>query len=107
MAHFKLETENPIPRISVEASERVTKVNEQQKEAARIREAIDLRIGAYGPIGHQLDKLWHDIDDGRIMADTETSNTWYAHVKSAKANFIIPEETLSVGVNPFVDANTS
>ena len=32
----------------------------------------------------QLDMLWHDIDEGRIHANTTSANSWYSHIKKVK-----------------------
>lgn len=37
----------------------------------------------YPDIGDQLDKLYHDIDDGKLGEDAKTG-TWYAAVKQVK-----------------------
>lgn len=82
MAEFKLETKNPIiphKRIPGKFTTTDKQLNMVSKQAE-----INSRIAQYGSIGVQLDKLWHDIDDGRIVADTETANTWYQHVKQVK-----------------------
>jgi len=37
----------------------------------------------YGDIAMQLDKLWHDIDDGKFGADAKTG-TWFLAIKQVK-----------------------
>jgi len=39
----------------------------------------------YPDISDQLDKLWHDIDEGKLGADAKTG-AWYNTVKSVKDN---------------------
>tara|TARA_R100001530_G_scaffold67462_1_gene48092 strand:- start:3585 stop:3887 length:303 start_codon:yes stop_codon:yes gene_type:complete len=43
----------------------------------------DLRRGAYGPVGDQLDMQWHDLVDG--------TTTWKDHVAAVKAAHPKPE----------------
>jgi|TARA_R110002110_G_scaffold109622_3_gene273370 hypothetical protein len=38
------------------------------------------RIEAYGVLEDQLDKIWHDIDAGKL----DKTGAFYAHVKSVK-----------------------
>ena len=38
------------------------------------------RHNKYDQIGEQLDKLWHDIDEGKL----DKTGSFYAHVKSIK-----------------------
>ena len=40
------------------------------------------RLG-YGDIAVQLDKLWHDIDDGKFGEDAKTG-TWFLEIKQVK-----------------------
>tara|TARA_X000001382_G_scaffold63624_1_gene44038 strand:- start:2746 stop:2934 length:189 start_codon:yes stop_codon:yes gene_type:complete len=42
------------------------------------------RLG-YGDVAVQLDKLWHDIDDGKFGADAKTG-TWFLAIKQVKDN---------------------
>ena len=44
------------------------------------------RQNKYEQLGEQLDKLWHDIDDGKLGADAKTG-TWFAAVKAVKDEF--------------------
>jgi len=37
----------------------------------------------YLSYNEQLDKLWHDINNGKF-GDTAKTGTWYTHVKSVK-----------------------
>ena len=43
----------------------------------------------YPDISDQLDKLWHDIDDGKLGADAKTG-AWYNAVKTVKTNIPKP-----------------
>ena len=43
---------------------------------------IEDRGNAYGPLGKQLDLLWHDMDEGRI-AGKDTSR-WFGALRSVK-----------------------
>ena len=109
MAEFKLEILNPIPpRPKIAPGKHAT--NDYSIELMHRTGILKRRMAAYGPIAGQLDKLWHDIDDGRIIADTESSNTWYAHVKLVKDSFVVPPmpvasntstETITTSFNPF------
>ena len=83
MAEFKLEINNPIisPK-KVAPGKYVT--TDYDKDRLLRQSEVGNRISQYGNIGRQLDMLWHDIDNGKIVADTETANTWYAHVKRIK-----------------------
>ena len=47
------------------------------------------RAGAYPSIGEQLDKLYHDIDDGKLGSDAKTG-TWYATIKATKDKYAKP-----------------
>jgi len=38
------------------------------------------RVEAYGVLSEQLDKIWHDIDEGKL----DKSGEFYAHIKSVK-----------------------
>ena len=38
------------------------------------------RQNKYEQLGEQLDKLWHDIDEGKL----DKTGSFYAHVKSVK-----------------------
>ena len=40
------------------------------------------RLG-YGDISVQLDKLWHDIEDGKFGEDAKTG-TWFLAIKEVK-----------------------
>jgi hypothetical protein len=58
--------------------------------------AIDSeRLHLYGRLHDQLDMLWHDIDNGKIQADTTSANTWYQHIKEVKID------------HPYLVANTA
>jgi|TARA_Y100000356_G_scaffold129565_1_gene130779 hypothetical protein len=40
-------------------------------------------VATYPPLGEQLDKLWHDIDGGKLGADAKTGS-WYLAIKQVK-----------------------
>ena len=61
------------------------KKKEQEEQQEKQRPLIN-RLTAYGPIGDQLDKIWHDMDEGRIEVNKESANTWNQAIKSAKEN---------------------
>ena len=44
-----------------------------------VRENI-VRQAGYEIIAEQLDKLWHDIDDGKL----DKTGSWYTHIKAVK-----------------------
>jgi hypothetical protein len=46
---------------------------------------------AYPSIEDQLDLLWHDVDAGKIQADTTSANTWYQTIKGVKENNPLPK----------------
>ena len=50
---------------------------------------------AYPQIGDQLDMLWHDIESGRIVADTESANTWFQHIQGIKDEIPLTELKIS------------
>ena len=39
----------------------------------------------------QLDMLWHDIDSGKISANTTAPETWYQRIKIIKENNPLPK----------------
>ena len=39
------------------------------------------RTSSYPPMAVQLDMLWHDIDSGKISANTTAEGTWYQRIK--------------------------
>ena len=45
--------------------------------------------GSYPSISDQLDKLYHDVDDGKFGSDAKTG-TWYAAIKATKDKFTKP-----------------
>ena len=45
--------------------------------------------GSYPSIPDQLDKLYHDIDDGKFGTDAKTG-AWYAAVKAVKDKYTKP-----------------
>ena len=51
----------------------------------------DDRVKAYPEITDQLDKLYHDIDDGLLGEDAKTGS-WYLAVKEVKDNNPKPSE---------------
>ena len=46
-------------------------------------ELLYTRRFGYGDVAVQLDKLWHDINDGKF-GDSAKTGTWYTHIKSVK-----------------------
>ncbi len=50
-----------------------------------IEQIDEKRVQEYGDIGSQLDKLWHDIDDG-IFGEGAKLSTWYVDNKAVKDN---------------------
>ena len=48
-----------------------------------------LIAGSYPSISDQLDKLYHDVDDGKFGADAKTG-TWYAAIKATKDKYQKP-----------------
>ena len=44
---------------------------------------ISLRSEQYNIWQHQLDLLWHDINDGKLGEDAKTGQ-WYNHIKNIK-----------------------
>lgn len=44
---------------------------------------VPARVAEYEPLKLQLDKLWHDIDDGKFGADAKTGS-FYASIKAIK-----------------------
>ena len=64
------------------------KIQELQEEILEKRDIYLNQLGQvktrsylYGPTEMQLDMLWHDMDEGRIYADTTSENSWYLHIK--------------------------
>jgi|TARA_R100000030_G_C3233688_1_gene118866 hypothetical protein len=55
--------------------------------AGNTKETLDAvltkRRKEYLSYNEQLDKLWHDINDGKF-GDTAKTGTWYTHIKSVK-----------------------
>ena len=49
-----------------------------------------MNAGSYPSISDQLDKLYHDVDDGKFGADAKTG-TWYAAVKATKDKYQKPD----------------
>ena len=49
------------------------------------------RTSSYPPIIVQLDMLWHDIDSGKINANTTAEGTWYHRIKMIKENNPLPK----------------
>lgn len=62
-----------------------------QKEQEELNKPIAARVEGYPPMQEQLDMLWHDIDSGKINADTLSANTWYQTVKNHKENTPMPK----------------
>ena len=57
-------------------------------EYARFR-TDSMLTDSYPNISDQLDKLYHDIDDGKFGADAKTG-TWYAAIKAVKDKYTKP-----------------
>mgnify|MGYP001165642902 CR=1 FL=1 len=98
---MKFQRDNSANRLTPEIVAQKRAENEalkkaQAEEAKKIqaeRDAIEAaekplkdRLAAYPPIGDQLDMLWHDIDEGRLEANTTFANTWYHTIKTVKIN---------------------
>jgi hypothetical protein len=49
------------------------------------------RTSSYPPVVIQLDMLWHDIDSGKISANTTAEGTWYQRIKIIKENNPLPK----------------
>jgi hypothetical protein len=64
-----------------ELAEAQKKVSEESK---KLMNPIISRTIQYGLVADQLDRLWHDIDEGRIQADKTSANSWYGTIKSVK-----------------------
>jgi hypothetical protein len=87
MAKFQLKVENkiiPKPKPVDEAPPIPT------YESAMIQ-VYKMRSYLYRPATEQLDMLWHDINEGKIQADTTSANTWYQHVKAVKDSIPLPD----------------
>lgn len=90
-------------QLQIEEKNRVTPVRQELNTTPLLTEA-DLarklaganRRDKYGSIGDQLDMLWHDINEGRIQADTANTNTWYNHIKTSKENYPMPAVNNSI-----------
>ena len=48
-----------------------------------LTDILNKRKTEYLSYNEQLDKLWHDINDGKF-GDTAKTSTWYTHIKSVK-----------------------
>ena len=57
--------------------------------AQSINEYPYLRKPEYGEINNQLDKLYHDINNG-LFGDNAKTGTWFSHVKSIKEKYPKP-----------------
>ena len=94
MATFKLETKNPIiPRKKIAPGKFAT--TDLQQDLINRNGERNLRRSRYGNIGEQLDMLWHDIESGRIVADTESANTWFQHIQGIKDEIPLTELKIS------------
>ena len=51
--------------------------------ATEEEEILYTRRFGYGDIAVQLDKLWHDIEDGKFGEDAKTG-TWFLAIKQVK-----------------------
>ena len=62
-------------------SDDITQPSEEEINA-KIAELniLDTRKIAYGNITDQLDKLWHDINDGKL----DKTGSWYLAIKTVK-----------------------
>ena len=49
-----------------------------------------MAAGSYPSISDQLDKLYHDVDDGKFGSDAKTG-TWYAAIKATKDKYQKPD----------------
>ena len=71
-----------------EAAEKTKELMEKREEIklqmSEIMKPVYERMMAYGDMDTQFDKLWHDIDQGRIQADKTSANSWYMSIKDAK-----------------------
>lgn len=71
------------------------KLSQKQKELNEVIQRLAHREAAYPPINIQLDMLWHDIDSGRISANTSLEeNSWYSAIKLAKMKTPLEENWL-------------
>ena len=57
---------------------------------------IEDRGNAYGPLGKQLDLLWHDMDSGAVPGK---NGRFYAYIASVKASVRKPEWDMDEYVN--------
>ena len=87
MAKFQLNVENKIEPTKDQIPEQAP-ISEYAVEKDR---AYGTRRYLYRPLYEQLDMLWHDIDSGKIQADTTSANTWYQHIKSVKEFRPLPD----------------
>ena len=87
MAKFQLKVENKIkPSYKLIKAENPI----SEFEAGNIH-VYGLRSFLYRPLNEQLDMLWHDINEGKIQADTTSANTWYQHIKTVKESRPLPD----------------
>lgn len=49
-----------------------------------------MAAGSYPSVSDQLDKLYHDVDDGKFGSDAKTG-TWYAAIKATKDKYQKPD----------------
>jgi hypothetical protein len=82
------------------------KIQEKEVTFADQLGQVRFREYLYGPIGMQLDMLWHDMDEGRIYADTTSENTWYSHIKKIKDNAYLSPNWTQELANTYNDLTT-
>ena len=79
------------------ATEKAAIVTEIESQINVLMEPVLERTVKYGTIPDQLDRLWHDIDTGRIQADKTSANSWYSTIKSIKDSVPIDKDWLAKG----------
>ena len=75
-----------------ENEQRLARIKRKEVEKRRVAEInyeniakpLITRQRMYPPVIVQLDKLWHDMDDGYIKVDKRAKNTWYNSIKNIK-----------------------
>ena len=102
MAKFQLQIENPV---FPEPEQPTGNVNTTTTEVAdptllSRQRAVGVRSFLYGGIPDQLDMLWHDINEGRIQANTTSDDSWFHHVKIIKDSIPIPEISSTANSTP-------
>ena len=84
-------------QIVIEEERQIKEVENKETHEIEVKEKLEIlsdlysklenRLRSYGTIGDQLDMLWHDINEGRIQANTTSSNSWFSFVKTSKETF--------------------